>query len=319
MKNIKVTLRLINILADGFFHSNEQLGNITGISYTAIYEHIQIIRGWGLDVFTSYDKGCCLPYPIQLLNEQLILSYMPLGRVNVLSIVDSTNQYLLEHINELQSGDACVAEYQSAGRGRHGRQWISPFGVNLYLSMYWHLDQRSSHTIGLSLVISIVMAEVLKKLGVHDIRVKWPNDLYLYNKKLAGILVELIGNNSNSTQLIIGIGINLLMRGSSTELINQDWINLEEAGITIDRNQLTVELLSVLQCEIVNFEKNGLTDFIPRWFRLDNYLNRPVKLIIGDQEILGINVGINLQGALLLEQNGVERIYFGGEISLRGL
>ncbi|WP_367680701.1 bifunctional biotin--[acetyl-CoA-carboxylase] ligase/biotin operon repressor BirA [Candidatus Fukatsuia anoeciicola] len=319
MKNIKLHLKLINILADGFFHSNEQLGNITGMSYVAIYKHIQIIREWGLNIFTLYDKGYYLPYPIQLLNKQLILSYTPLRQVNVLSIVDSTNQYLLEHINELQSGDACVAEYQSAGRGRYGRQWISPFGVNLYLSMYWYLKQGCSATIGLSLVIGIVIAEVLKKLGVHDIRVKWPNDIYLYNKKLAGILIELISNTGNGTQLIIGIGINILMRRSHTELIDQDWINLEEVGINIDRNQLTVELLSVLQYEISQFEKNGLTDFIPRWFRLDNYLNRPVKLIIGDQEILGINIGINLQGALLLEQNGIKRIYFGGEISLRGL
>ncbi|WP_342221553.1 bifunctional biotin--[acetyl-CoA-carboxylase] ligase/biotin operon repressor BirA [Candidatus Fukatsuia endosymbiont of Tuberolachnus salignus] len=319
MKNIRVPLRLINILADGFFHSGEQLGEIMGMSRAAICKHIQTIREWGLDVFTLCGKGYCLPYPIQLLNEQIILSYMPSGRVNVLSVVDSTNQYLLERMNELQPGDACVAEYQSAGRGRRGRQWISPFGVNLYLSMYWRLEQGPSAAIGLSLVIGIVMAEVLKKLGAHDIRVKWPNDLYLHDKKLAGILVELTGKTGDAAQLIIGMGINLLMRGSSTDLINQGWINLQEAGITIDRNQLTAELLSVLRREIAKFEKNGLTDFIPRWFELDNYLDRPVKLIIGDQEILGIARGIDPQGALLLEQNGVEKIYLGGEISLRGL
>ena len=86
-------------------------------------------------------KGYSLPEPIQLLNEELIRSQIGQGNVAVLPVIDSTNQYLLERIGELESGDACVAEYQQAGRGRRGRKWFSPFGANLYLSMYWRLEQ----------------------------------------------------------------------------------------------------------------------------------------------------------------------------------
>lgn len=319
MKDIKVPLRLINILADGAFHSGEQLGEAFGMSRAAINKHIQTIREWGLDVFTVPGKGYSLPAPIQLLNEQTILSYLPAGQVTVLPVVDSTNQYLLDRITELKSGDACVAEYQHAGRGRRGRQWVSPFGTNLYLSMFWRLEQGPAAAMGLSLVVGIVMAEVLRKLGAEQVRVKWPNDLYLNDKKLAGILVELTGKTGDAAQLVIGAGINLTMRESITNAINQDWINLQEAGVNIDRNKLTAELLSELRLAVVKFENEGLSAFISRWREMDNYLDRSVKLIIGNQEIFGIARGIDQQGALLLEQNGNVKPYIGGEISLRGV
>lgn len=318
MKDFKIPLRLIGILADGAFHSGEQLGEKFGMSRAAINKHIQTVREWGLDVFTVPGKGYSLPAPIQLLDEQKILSYLPAGQVAVLPVVDSTNQYLLDRIGELKSGDACVAEYQQAGRGRRGRQWVSPFGANLYLSMFWRLEQGPAAAMGLSLVVGIVMAEVLHKLGAEKVRVKWPNDLYLNDKKLAGILVELTGKTGDAAQLVIGAGINLTMRESTTNVINQDWINLREAGVIIDRNKLTAELLSELRRAVVKFENEGLSAFISRWREMDNYLDRPVKLIIGNQEIYGIARGIDQQGALLLEQDGVIKPYIGGEISLRG-
>ncbi len=225
----------------------------------------------------------------------------------------------MDRITELKSGDACVAEYQQAGRGRRGRQWVSPFGANLYLSMYWRLEQGPAAAMGLSLVVGIVMAEVLQNLGAEKVRVKWPNDLYLNDKKLAGILVELTGKTGDAAQLVIGAGINLTMRGSETNAINQDWINLQDAGVTIDRNKLTAEILSELRLAVVKFENEGLSAFLSRWQKMDNYLNRPVKLIIGNQEIFGIARGIDQQGALLLEQDGNIKPYIGGEISLRGV
>ncbi|MBB6118060.1 bifunctional biotin--[acetyl-CoA-carboxylase] ligase/biotin operon repressor BirA [Rahnella rivi] len=319
MKDITVPLHLISILADGEFHSGEQLGTAMGMSRAAINKHIQTVRDWGVDIFTVPGKGYSLPHPIQLLDEATIISMLPAGRVSVLPVIDSTNQYLLDRISELSSGDACVAEYQQAGRGRRGRKWFSPFGSNLYLSMYWKLDQGPAAAMGLSLVIGIVMAEVLQRLGAEDVRVKWPNDLYLKDRKLAGILVELTGKTGDAAQLVIGAGINLKMREPVADTINQGWINLQEAGVNIDRNELTATLLKELRAALLHFEKEGLAPFITRWRGLDNFLDRPVKLLIGDQEIHGIERGIDQQGALLLEQEGIIKPYIGGEISLRGV
>jgi BirA family biotin operon repressor/biotin-[acetyl-CoA-carboxylase] ligase len=287
------------------------------MSRAAINKHIQTIREWGLDVFTVPGKGYSLPAAINLLDAERILGLLEDKRVTVLPVVDSTNQYLLDRLAELTSGDACIAEYQQAGRGRRGRQWVSPFGANLYLSMFWRLEQGPAAAMGLSLVIGIVMAEVLQHLGAEQVRVKWPNDLYLNDRKLAGILVELTGKTGDAAQLVLGAGINMAMRETNASQIDQRWINLQEAGITIDRNELAAKLLNELRNSLRQFEIDGLAPFISRWRQLDNFIDRPVKLLIGEQQIFGIARGIDQQGALLLEQEGVIKPFIGGEISLR--
>ncbi|AWH89069.1 bifunctional biotin--[acetyl-CoA-carboxylase] ligase/biotin operon repressor BirA [Limnobaculum parvum] len=317
MKNIAVPLQLVKILSDGEFHSGEQIGTELGMSRAAINKYMQTLKDWGLDVFTVPGKGYSLPAPIQLLDEQLIKQRLSEGRVTVLPVIDSTNQYLMERLEQLQSGDACVAEYQQAGRGRRGRQWFSPFGANLYLSMFWRLEQGPAAAIGLSLVIGIVMAEVLRKLGAEGVKVKWPNDLYLNDRKLAGILVELTGKTGDAANVVIGAGINLSMREPDSKVVNQQWANLADSGIAIDRNQLVPCLLSTLRESLIQFEQQGLAPFISRWRKLDNFIDRPVKLLIGEQQIHGIARGIDKQGALLLDQDGVLKPFIGGEISLR--
>lgn len=317
MKANSIALALVGILADGEFHSGEHLGKRLGISRAEINNPIQLLKEWGLDVLTITGKGYSLQEPIQLLDKEKITQQLDPKRIFIMSVVDSTNQYLLEHLDSLQSGDVCIAEHQVAGRGRRGRQWFSPFGSNLYLSMYWRLEQGSAATTGLSLVIGIVIAEVLKSLGAIDVKVKWPNDLYLYDRKLAGILVEIIGKTGDTAQIVIGAGINLVMCKSDTSTISQNWVNLREAKIEIDRNGLTILLIKKLRQALLEFERDGLAPFIDRWLVLDNYINRPIKLLIGKQEQLGISRGINQQGALLLEQNGVIKAWAGGEISLR--
>lgn len=317
MKDYTVPLTLISILADAEFHSGEQLGERLGMSRAAINKHIQTLRDWGVDVFTVPGKGYSLPEPIQLLDEEQIARQIEHGRVTVLPVIDSTNQYLLDRLSELQSGDACVAEYQQAGRGRRGRKWFSPFGSNLYLSMYWRLEQGPAAAIGLSLVIGIVIAEVLQSLGADKVRVKWPNDLYLQDRKLSGILVELTGKTGDAAQIVSGAGINLMMRRVESDVVNQGWISLQEAGISIDRNTLAACLIKELRAGFKLFENEGLEPYLTRWEKLDNFINRPVKLIIGDKEIFGISRGIDAQGALLLEQDGMVKPWIGGEISLR--
>jgi len=317
MKDHNVPLKLVDILSDGEFHSGEQLGETLGMSRAAINKHIQTLKSWGLDVYTVTGKGYSLSAPIQLLDEQTILSQVTQGNVSVIPVIDSTNQYLLERMHEMQSGAACIAEYQQAGRGRRGRQWFSPFGANLYMSMYWRLEQGPAAAMGLSLVIGIIMAETLRSLGADDVRVKWPNDIYLKDRKLAGILVELTGKTGDAAQIVIGAGINLAMRTADASQINQGWINLQEAGVMVNRNELAARLINSLREALPLFELEGLTPFVARWAALDNFINRPVKLLIGEREVHGIARGVDGQGGLLLEQDGEIKAWVGGEISLR--
>ncbi|KTS71044.1 bifunctional biotin--[acetyl-CoA-carboxylase] ligase/biotin operon repressor BirA [Pantoea stewartii] len=319
MKDHSVPLKLIDILSDGEFHSGEQLGETLGMSRAAINKHMQTLKSWGLEVYTVTGKGYSFPAPLQLLNEEAILGQLSQPDVAVIPVIDSTNQYLLERMDSLPSGAVCVAEYQQAGRGRRGRHWFSPFGANLYMSMYWRLEQGPAAAMGLSLVIGIVMAETLQSLGAEDVRVKWPNDIYLHDRKLAGILVELTGKTGDAAQIVMGAGINLAMRNADAAQINQGWINLQEAGVTLDRNDLAATLINRLREALPVFEQEGLAPFVARWAGLDNFINRPVRLLMGEREVHGIARGIDNQGGLLLEQEGEIKSWMGGEISLRPL
>ncbi|CUR53820.1 Bifunctional ligase/repressor BirA [Serratia symbiotica] len=313
----KSLLKLIVLLSDGRFYSMKYLSNLLGINQFMINKYINIIRGWGIIVLAISNKEYSFLNPIQLLEVNRILKFLKKKQIIVLSVVDSTNQYLLDRIYRLKLGDACISEYQKFGRGRRGRHWVSPFGTNLYLSMYWNFNCKLNSTVGLSLVVGIVIAEVLRHLGVQDIYVKWPNDLYFKNKKLAGILIELIGPISNLMHFVIGIGINLVMHHTHGKIINQDWINLQESGINIDRNELVAIILNKLRSSLKHFENYGFQPFIERWNLLDRYINKSVKVLIGKKQILGISRGIDQSGALLLDQRGIIKSFMGEEISLR--
>ncbi|EMB3084768.1 bifunctional biotin--[acetyl-CoA-carboxylase] ligase/biotin operon repressor BirA [Providencia rettgeri] len=321
MKEASIPLQLIDILADAQIHSGEQLGDKLGMTRAAINKHIKTLRSWGLNIETVTGKGYKLPHQINLLNRAVIKQQISDVNIIVEPVINSTNQYMLERIPSLKSGDTCLAEYQSAGRGRRGRQWVSPFGCNLYLSMYWKLDQGPAAAIGLSLVVGIVIAETLNKISQEKVKVKWPNDLYMNDKKLAGILIELTGKTGDAAHIIIGIGINIGMNKNNIEssnTITQEWSSLRDEVEDIERNELSVNIIKALRESLVIFENEGLKPFLDRWFKLDNFLNRDVKLLIGNDIITGVERGINEQGALLLQKNNGEIIpYIGGEISLR--
>ncbi|HBC7431764.1 TPA: bifunctional biotin--[acetyl-CoA-carboxylase] ligase/biotin operon repressor BirA [Providencia rettgeri] len=321
MKETNIPLQLIDILADAQVHSGEQLGEQLGMTRSAINKHIKTLRFWGLNIETIAGKGYKLPYQINLLSEEAIKNQIDGVDIIVEPVIDSTNQYMLERIAELKSGDTCLAEYQSAGRGRRGRQWISPFGCNLYLSMYWKLEQGPAAAVGLSLVVGIVIAEVLNRISQEKVKVKWPNDLYMNDKKLAGILVELTGKTGDAAHIIIGVGINIGMNNNnieSSKSITQEWSSLRDEVENIERNELSANIIKSLRESLVIFENEGLKPFLERWFKLDNFLNRSVKLLIGNDIITGIERGVNDQGALLLQKDNGEIIpYIGGEISLR--
>lgn len=314
MRSYQNPLKLIEILADGNFHSGEELASDFGITRAGINKYIKVLREWGIELSSIQGKGYRLKIPMDLFNKSKIDQYYQAdSRVEILPIIDSTNQYMLDKIPDLKSGDCCIAEFQSKARGRRGRQWFSPFGTNLYFSMYWRLEQGIAAAMGLSLVVGIVVTQALRELSGQDIKVKWPNDLYLNDQKLAGILVELAGKTGDCAHVVIGIGVNLNMTNPDPNIVNQKWANLGN----INRNLLVAKIAKTLRENLEKFEKNGLAFFIDDWNHLDNFIHRPVKLLIGDDVIRGVAKGINDQGALLLEQNGKIQAYIGGEISLR--
>ncbi|MGL5728394.1 MAG: bifunctional biotin--[acetyl-CoA-carboxylase] ligase/biotin operon repressor BirA [Plesiomonas sp.] len=320
MKNTDTPLQIIEWLADGQFHSGEELGRRLGISRAAISKHIRTLQDWGLDLFSVPGKGYSLAEPIELLTIDMIRAITPSSQFELIPIIGSTNQYLLDRIGQFPSGYACIAEHQQAGRGRRGRPWISLFGANLYLSMYWRLEQGPAAAMGLSLAIGVIVAEVLQQLGADAIRLKWPNDLYLNDKKVAGILVELTGQTGDAAHIVMGMGINISLPTLMRSRIDQPISCLKDVCPTLSWNQLAGRLLKALEENLPLYEQQGLPAFYERWNTLDNFTGRPVRLLMGKQHIEGVACGIDSHGALRLRlASGELKSFVGGEISLRPL
>ena len=312
--------KLLSVLANNEFHSGETLGATLGISRTAISNHIKVLNSLGLDIYSVTGKGYCLAQPLTLLNISKIQEYLSASHtadIEILNVIGSTNQYLKDKSTDIQNGYTCLAEAQTAGRGRHGRKWVSPYAASLYLSMHWSFVGGYSVLSGLSLAVGVAIADALNQCGVQDIHLKWPNDIYAQGKKLAGVLIEVEGQIGSGCQAIVGIGINISMPKNVDE-IGQPWIDLSQLRQPIiNRNLLAGKLISELTKSMALFENNGLEPFINRWRALDFYANQAVKLIIGQKTIFGVSKGIDANGAILLETDQGIKAYHGGEISVR--
>lgn len=316
MKEHQLKLAILKQLSQGGFHSGEALGELLGISRAAISKHIQGIQQWGVDIYRVQGKGYQLAQPMELLCSDTLSRNLN-ASFELIPIIDSTNQYLLDKQHELASGHICISEYQAKGRGRRGREWVSPFGANLYLSMYWRLEAGMAAAMGLSLVVGVAIVEALESLGIDGVKLKWPNDLYYNDRKLAGILVEMSGQAGAAANLVIGMGMNLRMN-AQTEGIDQPWTSLNDVVESpFNRNELVVAFALAWRQALEDYEIKGMQGFVERWNRHDNFMGREVRLIIGPREVKGTVRGIDPTGAVLLEtDNGIEP-FIGGEISLR--
>ena len=322
MKAIRETL--IQKLVKGEFLSGQALGDELGVSRAAISKHIAALQDMGFDIFSVTGKGYRLAEPIELLSEEKIVSHIEssniVTKVEVHNVIDSTNSYLMRRLpNQNTPGQVCIAEYQSAGRGRRGRQWISPFGSHIYMSMYWSLEQGMSSAMGLSVVAALAVSDAIKTLYKTDVELKWPNDIYFKGVKLAGILIDLEGQAMEPCHCVIGVGLNINMPAKSAELVDQPWTDLSSAiGVEIDRNILAASIISALIKRLEVHSETGINTMVAQWHEHDVYFNKAVSLITGDKVTRGICRGINAQGALLLEVNGKVSPVYGGEVSLRG-
>ncbi len=314
--DFRLRLAIVKKLADGQFHSGEVLGRELGVTRAAISRQIKSLRQWGLDVFSVTGRGYLLTQPIDLLRIDKLNQALPDVHIVLLPVIDSTNQYLLDHIGSYPSGSVCLAEYQENGRGRRGRKWHSPFGANLYLSIYWQLDSGITAAMGVSLVVGVAIAETLTELGVPELKLKWPNDVYWKGRKLGGILIEMSGQTGESANLVIGLGLNISM--SEHAEIDQDWVSLSMIEpLLTNKNALTISLISAIHKALSLYEIEGMSSFLEKWKRFDHFYQKPVKLIAGNKTINGISKGIDQQGALILDIDGDISSFVAGEISLR--
>jgi len=320
--------QLLTLIADGRFHSGTELADVLGVSRTAVWKHLRVLAELGIDVVGVSGKGYKLQHPLQLLDSRQIDAYLdePAGalidRIDIFPIIPSTNAYLSELAQQTHaSGRVCLAEYQTSGKGRRGRTWVSPFGHNIYLSILWHYPDGPAAIACLSLAVGVAVVKALNKIGLSDVGLKWPNDIYWQGRKLAGILIEVSGESDGPCNAVIGLGLNIYLPEQQAETIEQAWVDLQHIlgkNIVNQRNRLVALLLNEMMPVIAGFDQNALPDFIHQWRNFDCMQGRAATIFIGQQRYEGVVKGIDDQGLLLLEdEHGRVRAYASGEVSFK--
>jgi len=314
--------QLLQVLADGHFHSGETLAQALGITRAAVWKKVHALEKFGLTVFRVPGRGYRLADPLQLLDPHAIAAALPaacktrLAGLTVLDVVDSTNTWLSTHPGEPA---VCFAEFQSAGRGRRGRGWVSPFGANLYMSLAWRFDEWPPGFTALGMVTAIAAVRALRALGLDGVNIKWPNDLVAAGKKLGGVLIDIQGEPPGATRAVIGLGINVRMPVAAAQDIDQPWMDLTSLTDRAppERNLLAAALIDALFTALDEFAHAGFAAFSEDWQALDLVAGRAVALHFHEQTVTGVAAGVDEQGALLLRTaQGVKR-FVSGDVSLR--
>ncbi|UZE95848.1 biotin--[acetyl-CoA-carboxylase] ligase [Alkalimarinus alittae] len=315
-------VKLLEFLADGEYHSGVEMGAALGVSRTAVWKALGKLESDGVALEVTKGKGYRVRGGLDLLDYDVIVSRLQLhsdklDSVCVLQDVDSTNSYLMRG-DLLTSGySVCLAERQTLGRGRRGRTWHSPYAKNIYLSMAFGLSGGAEVLEGLSLALGVAVANCLSDQGIQGVGLKWPNDIWVDGKKLAGILVELKGEAEFGWKVVAGLGINVLMSENDGRGVGQPWTSLElvSGKQTHDRSLWSAFLIESLIETIERYRTNGLSSLLDDWSKFDILAGKEVTL--SGVEGGGVCHGVDSRGRLLVDIGGKVTVVNAGEVSVR--
>lgn len=294
-----------------------------GMSPDRARRAMDALSGWGLRILKP-DPGLwrLSSGPLQLLSVDRIQDALsPALRyqvaIRVFPVLDSTNRWLMAQPVGQESCLVCLAEYQSAGRGRRGRHWATPFGGGIALSLRWDVSGWRDVPPRVTLALGLAVAEMLRTLGVAGLVLKWPNDLMVAGRKLGGILVEQ-RRHAGRTWLVAGIGFNLRM--PAEVCIDQPWTDLASVlhdEAVPERNQLAALMVQALVEAFAAFPSEDPERLVQRWARMDALAGRPVCVEHGDSLIHGVAAGVDTSGRLRVMADGRQWLLDSGEVSVR--
>lgn len=297
------------------------------ISSIAIQNILDELADYGLQIIRTHATSCHLEKPLELLDNSVLIAGLDptinkeIGELKVFSIIHSTNQYCLENFLTLDKHpNIALAEFQTHGRGQHGNTWISPIASGLNLSIHWRFKKPITpiEYTCLPLKISSVVIKVLHKIGFTDIGLKWPNDIIFQGKKLGGILIETKKNNNGQQNVILGLGLNIDCPSDFSTHINQAATDLASIKKPLPkRNHIATKLISALITVLKNYHHISIQDTIAEWRKYDCISGKHAKLILPNQSISGLVLGIDNNGSLLFDVNGNIQKHTIGIVSLQ--
>ena len=324
-----LTFPILQLLADGQFHSGEALAQQFKVTRATVWNAIKHAESLGISIFSVRGRGYKLPQAIDFLDKNAVLTAIGEQRewfnLIILDEVASTNTYLMQQKNVAHA--TCVAAHiQTKGKGRRGRTWVSQLGASLTFSLVWRFQCGAAALSGLSLAVGVAVMRTLISLGVNQAQLKWPNDVLVLDnnrqgKKLAGILIELQGDLDGPSTAVIGVGINLNLPNALVGAIDQPTTDLKTVcNSPINQNILLGTLLKNLAEVLSGFEQFGFVGLRDEWLSYHAYQQQAVRMLLPNgTEVLGVVKNVADDGILLVETSlGLQR-FSAGEISLRSL
>jgi len=318
--------QLISILSDHEYHSGTDIGKSLGVSRAAVWKLIKQLNALGIDIDSVTNKGYKTENILEFLSKEKITKYISTQRLTLLDnffifdSINSTNDFLLLNLKENKNKNSvCFSELQSAGRGRLGRTWVSPFLSNIYMSLLWNFNFDVVQLQGLHILAGLAVVHALEKITkISDLQLKWPNDIMWNNKKLGGILIDVSSEYSVSCSAIIGIGLNVHMPQKVPE-IEKPWTAINQISHTFySRNIIAGMILDFLIAYLIQFTKSGLSKFLTGWQEKDFLEGKEIKVTTATGSFVGIAKGIDPQGGLLLATKNHKIITFNaGDASLQ--
>lgn len=321
-KGLPRLLKLLGQLDAEDFTSGTAIAARLGLSRASVHSLIRQAQGFGVAVQAVRGRGYRLARPLDLLDAARLASELaPLGlHVLCLPEVDSTNARLLDlAASGAPHGTLLAVEWQTRGRGRRNRRWLSVLGAGLAFSLLWRFERPVAELSGLSLAVGVALARAMQALGATGIGLKWPNDVLLGEAKLAGILIELSGDMLGPAAAVIGIGINVRASAQLSAQVGMPVADLETAcSRRLDRNAVLVGVARELARVLNVFEHQGYAALRDEWLAWHAWQDKQVDVLGADGRVLtGRAAGVDDQGALLLDVGtGVQPI-LSGEVSLR--
>lgn len=317
--------KLLELLADGRFHSGRELGRALSVTRAAIWKSMRSLAACGLSITAVKGRGYCLERPMEFLSRERLLEELEpavvagISNLTVLTGVDSTNQFLLDRIGQPGfHGHVVLAEYQSAGRGRHGNSWLSPYGAGINLSLGWEFTTPPAAMGIISLALAVAVVDTLREFGITGAGLKWPNDILYKRDKLGGILVEMRGELAGTSRFVMGIGINYSLPRNQALVLDRSVTDI--ASITDplpSRNVFAARLVSRIMTLLMSFDVSQIPELLDRWRQHDCVRGETVILETAGGQIRGEVAGIDETGSLLFRVDDDVRSYTSGEISLR--
>lgn len=306
---------LLKALAPGDWISGAQLADKFGISREALSRRMRKLqRTYDVQIDTQAGRGYRLIPALNLLDvrclQTALSSEIKSAEFVVHPSIDSTNK----HLHDNPQLKVCLAEHQSGGRGRRGRNWHSPLGQNIYLSVRHQLDHWPARLPALGLVLGVTICQQMKQRFAVPMGLKWPNDLYLNGRKCGGMLIEQKGEAQGGCELVIGLGLNADMQQAE---IDQAWTSLAIEGHKIDRNELAVELIQILINELKQLDDARFASRLGEFSSYDTFAGQRVKLLGSDGISYGQAIGVDDSGRLRLRTSHGEELFSVGDISLR--